>query len=177
MTRELAQVETPIGIFRAVVVDGAVRTAGFLGGRAAPHASRDSAGVRDALAAYFAGDVDALDATPVAPEGTEFRQLVWKHLRGIRAGSTISYGELAARVGAPGAARAVGTANATNPICLVIPCHRVVRSGGALGGYGFGVDRKRWLLGHEARPGGLFAEAESTTSTASRAAAARSAAS
>ena len=74
------------------------------------------------------------------------------------AGSTISYGELAARVGAPGAARAVGTANATNPICLVIPCHRVVRTGGALGGYGFGVDRKRWLLAHEARPDGLFGQ-------------------
>ena len=62
----------------------------------------------------------------------------------------LSYGELAARVGAPGAARAVGTANATNPICLIIPCHRVIRTGGALGGYGFGLERKRWLLAHEA---------------------------
>jgi len=160
MTREHAQVETPIGMFRATVVDGAVKTAGFLvGGRRPATGGRDATGVHDALAAYFAGDCDALDAIEVAPEGTLFKQLVWKALREIRAGETISYGELAARVGAPGAARAVGTANATNPICLIIPCHRVIRTGGALGGYGFGLDRKRWLLAHEARPGGLFAAA------------------
>jgi O-6-methylguanine DNA methyltransferase len=161
MTRELAQVETPIGIFRAVVVDGSVRTAGFLATRATRTAP-DSAGVHDALAAYFAGDIDALDAIQVAPEGTVFKQLVWKALREVRAGSTVSYGELAARVGAPGAARAVGTANATNPICLVIPCHRVIRTGGGLGGYAFGLDRKRWLIAHESRPGGLFEEADSS---------------
>src|SRR5690242_16333409 len=161
MTREHAQVETPIGMFRATVVDGAVQTAGFLAGgrRPAPGAGRDCAGVRDKLAAYFAGDCDALDTIDVAPEGTLFKQLVWKALREVHAGETISYGELAARVGAPGAARAVGTANATNPVCLIIPCHRVVRAGGALGGYGFGVDRKQWLLAHEAKPGGLFAAA------------------
>lgn len=168
MTREQAQVETPIGAFRAVVIDGSVHTAGFLGARGARGTSRDSSGVHDALAAYFAGDIDALDAIQVTPEGTVFRQLVWKALREVGAGSTISYGELAARVGAPGAARAVGTANATNPICLVIPCHRVVRAGGALGGYGFGVERKRWLLGHEARPGGLFEAAASEIATPGR---------
>jgi methylated-DNA-[protein]-cysteine S-methyltransferase len=158
MTREHAQVETPIGMFRATVVDGAVKTAGFLlGGRRPPSGGRDSSGVHGALAAYFAGDCDALDAIEVAPEGTLFKQLVWKALREVHAGETISYGELAARVGAPGAARAVGTANATNPICLIIPCHRVIRTGGGLGGYGGGLDRKRWLLAHEARPGGLFA--------------------
>ena len=156
MTKEQAQVETPIGTCRAVVVDGAVRTAGFVDRRRSTVASRDSSGVHDALVAYFAGDIDALDSIAVAPQGTEFRQLVWKELREVRAGSTVSYGELAARVGAPGAARAVGTANATNPICLVIPCHRVVRSGGALGGYAFGLDRKQWLIAHEARPAGLF---------------------
>ena len=159
MTREQAQIETPIGVFRAVVVDGAVKTAGFLIGRRATSADgRDRNGVHDRLTAYFDGEVDALDAIDVAPDGTLFKQLVWKALREVRAGETISYGELAARVGAPGAGRAVGTANATNPICLIIPCHRVIRAGGELGGYGFGVDRKRWLLAHEARPGGLFAE-------------------
>ena len=90
---------------------------------------------------------------------------MWKVLREVRAGETISYGELAARVGAPGAARAVGTANATNPIALIIPCHRVIRAGGDIGNYGFGVDRKRWLLDHEARPSGLFAETHSAIST------------
>ena len=165
MTREIAQVDTPIGMFRAVVIDGSVRTAGFLGPRAAPRRSPEAVAVRDLLAAYFAGDTDALDAIRVAPEGTVFKQLVWKALREVRAGSTISYGELAARVGAPGAARAVGTANATNPICLVIPCHRVVRAGGDIGNYGFGVDRKRWLIDHEARPTGLFADSASAIST------------
>lgn len=144
-------------MFRAVVVDGAVRTAGFhFGHKPVAGERRTASAVRDRLRAYFDGDLDALDSIDVAPEGTLFKQLVWKALREVRAGETISYGELAARVGAPGAARAVGTANATNPICLIIPCHRVIRAGGELGGYGFGVDRKRWLLAHEARPGGLL---------------------
>jgi O-6-methylguanine DNA methyltransferase len=152
MTRELAQVETPIGAFRATVIDGAVRTAAFVEGnlKESRGVRRDSSGVHFALAAYFAGEVDALDAIAVAPQGTDFKQSVWKLLREVPAGTTVSYGELAARVGAPGAARAVGTANATNPVCLIIPCHRVIRTGGALGGYGFGLERKRWLLAHEA---------------------------
>src|SRR3954469_18168703 len=168
MTRELAQVETPIGAFRAVVIDSAVRTAALVEGTLMESRGvrRDSSGVHLALAAYFAGEVDALDAICVAPQGTEFKQRVWKLLREVPAGTTVSYGEPAARVGAPGAARAVGTANATNPICLIIPCHRVIRTGGALGGYGFGLDRKRWLLGHESRPGGLFADAEPTIEAA-----------
>jgi methylated-DNA-[protein]-cysteine S-methyltransferase len=152
MTRELAQVETPIGAFRAVVVDGAVRAAMFVEDDASkrPAVRRDSSGVHLALAAYFAGEVDALDAIRCDPQGSDFKQQVWKLLREVPAGTTVSYGELAARAGAPGAARAVGTANATNPICLIIPCHRVIRTGGGLGGYGFGLERKRWLLAHEA---------------------------
>ena len=168
MTQEIAQVDTPIGMFRAVVIDGSVRSAGFLGPRAAPRRAPEAVQVRDILSAYFAGDTDALDAIVVAPEGTVFKQLVWKALREVRAGSTISYGELAARVGAPGAARAVGTANATNPICLVIPCHRVVRAGGDIGNYGFGVECKRWLIDHEARPSGLFADIASASNTPGR---------
>jgi O-6-methylguanine DNA methyltransferase len=155
MTRELAQVVTPIGGFRAVVESGAVCTAGFVESR---RVQRDSSGVHDVLVAYFAGEVDALDTLAVAPRGTVFKQLVWKALREVPAGTTVSYGELAARVGAPGAARAVGTANATNPICLIIPCHRVIRTGGALGGYGFGLERKRWLLAHEAPAFELISE-------------------
>jgi len=147
MTQQVAQVETPIGSFRAIVVDGAVRTAGFVARRGV---HRDSSGVHHVLAAYFAGDVDALDTLAVTPHGTAFKQTVWRALREVPAGTTVSYGELAARVGAPGAARAVGTANATNPICLIIPCHRVIRTGGGLGGYGFGLERKRLLLAHEA---------------------------
>ena len=150
------------------MIDGAVRNAAFAGPRETARVKRDSHGVHDALAAYFAGDIDALDAIRVAPEGTVFKQLVWKELRRVRAGDTVSYGELAARVGAPGAARAVGTANATNPVCLVIPCHRVIRTGGGLGGYAFGLDRKRWLIDHEARPSGLFAEPDAEIATPGR---------
>jgi len=101
------------------------------------------------LEAYLAGDLDALDAITVDPGGTEFQAKVWAALRRIPPGRTISYTELAATVGSPAAVRAVGTANGQNPVPVVIPCHRVVRSDGTLGGYGGGLDRKRWLLDHE----------------------------
>ena len=103
MTRELAQVEAPIGAGRAVVVGGAVRTAGVV---AAGGVGRESSGGHLALAAYFAGEIDALDAIAVAPHGTAFKQAVWKELREVPAGATVSYGEHAARVRPPGAARA-----------------------------------------------------------------------
>jgi methylated-DNA-[protein]-cysteine S-methyltransferase len=105
--------------------------------------------VHDALAAYFSGDVHALDHVRVQLGGTAFQLAVWKSLREIPAGETRSYGEIAERVGAPQAARAVGMANAANPVALIVPCHRVIRAGGAIGGYGFGVETKRWLLDHE----------------------------
>jgi O-6-methylguanine DNA methyltransferase len=153
MSIETAQVETPVGAFRAVVDDGVVRAATFLVDQGS---QRDRWGVHDALAAFFDGDVDALETITTAPEGgTSFQREVWKRLREIRAGETCSYGELARRVGNPSAARAVGMANAANPIALIVPCHRVVRSGGAIGGYGFGVETKRWLLRHEARHASL----------------------
>jgi methylated-DNA-[protein]-cysteine S-methyltransferase len=128
-----------------------VRSAAFLVG-ADSGAHRDRWGVHDALDAYFAGDVAALDSIAVeVNDGTPFQRSVWKCLRDIPAGETVSYGELAVRVGSPQAARAVGMANAANPVPLIVPCHRVVRAGGVLGGYGYGPDMKRWLLRHEAR--------------------------
>ena len=111
--------------------------------------------VARALKAYFHADPDALDL-PVAPEGSPFQQEVWHELRKVPYGKTVSYGELARRVGRPGAARAVGRANATNPISLVIPCHRVVGNDGSLTGYGGGMDRKEALLRHEGALTGLF---------------------
>jgi methylated-DNA-[protein]-cysteine S-methyltransferase len=148
MTTDLAVVAFPLGSFRAVVEEGVVRAATF---DATPqHARRDRWGVQSTLTAYFDGEVDALDHIAVAPAGgTGFQREVWKRLREIPAGSTISYGELARRVGRPSASRAVGMANAANPVTLIVPCHRVVRSGGALGGYAYGGDYKRWLLNHE----------------------------
>jgi methylated-DNA-[protein]-cysteine S-methyltransferase len=111
---------------------------------------RDRFGVADVMDAYFAGDVDAIDSLQVGARGTPFQQAVWAQLRLIPVGTTISYGEMARRVGRPSAQRAVGMANGSNPIALIVPCHRVIRTGGALGGYGFGLDHKRWLLAHEA---------------------------
>jgi methylated-DNA-[protein]-cysteine S-methyltransferase len=109
----------------------------------------DRASLQQALNAYFAGDLAALDAIAIAPLGTPFQRAVWSALREIRPGSTRSYGELARRIGAPKAVRAVGAANGANPIWLVVPCHRAIGSDGSLTGYAGGLERKRWLLRHE----------------------------
>lgn len=98
---------------------------------------------------YFAGERRDFDL-PLAPRGTPFQQHVWAELRRIPFGATISYAELAIRVGKPGAARAVGQANGRNPIGIIIPCHRVIAADGGIGGYSAGLDRKEWLLRHEA---------------------------
>jgi len=98
---------------------------------------------------YFAGDLAALDAIEVDTGGSPFQRSVWKALRRIGPGRTASYADVARRIGNPGAVRAVGLANGANPVCVIVPCHRVIASGGGLGGYGGGLDRKRWLLAHE----------------------------
>jgi len=97
---------------------------------------------------YFAGRRTEFDL-PLAPQGTEFQRSVWRRLQEIPYGETISYGELARRVGNPKAARAVGSANGSNPIPIVIPCHRVIASDGTLGGFGGGLPTKQTLLGLE----------------------------
>jgi methylated-DNA-[protein]-cysteine S-methyltransferase len=102
------------------------------------------------LRAYFQGELEAISGMKVQADGTAFQQEVWAALREIAPGTTTTYGELARRLGRPGASRAVGLANSENPIAIVVPCHRVVGAGGALTGYGGGLERKRWLLGHEA---------------------------
>lgn len=110
-----------------------------------------------AFDAYFAGDIAAIDALEAAPSGTEFQRAVWAELRRIRAGTTISYSQLAVRIGRPDAVRAVGTANGANPVPIVIPCHRVIGANGSLVGYGGGLEMKRWLLAHEGLiPGRLW---------------------
>lgn len=103
----------------------------------------------DAVRRYLDGDLTAFDEVEVDVSGTPFQQQVWAALRAIPAGETRSYAQLAAAVGSPGAVRAVGTANGANPVWLVVPCHRVVRSDGSIGGYGGGAHRKQWLLEHE----------------------------
>jgi methylated-DNA-[protein]-cysteine S-methyltransferase len=105
--------------------------------------------VRAALDAYFAGRTDALRDLAWTSAGTPFQISVWRALCDIPVGETISYGELARRIGKPKAVRAVGLANGANPIGLVAPCHRVIGADGSLTGYGGGLHRKRWLLRHE----------------------------
>lgn len=114
-------------------------------------AADDPGGVTAALRAYFDGHLDVLDDIPIHTEGTPFQERVWRALRAIPCGETRTYGEIARAIGQPGAARAIGLANHRNPIALVVPCHRVIGAGGALVGYGAGVERKRWLLSHERR--------------------------
>jgi methylated-DNA-[protein]-cysteine S-methyltransferase len=113
--------------------------------------------VRKALEAYFGGKVEALDGLPWKSSGTPFQLSVWRALCDIPVGETISYAELARRIGKPKAVRAVGLANGANPIGLIAPCHRVIGANGSLTGYGGGLHRKRWLLRHE---GASFRDSE-----------------
>ena len=118
------------------------------------------AAVREQLAEYFAGERQQFDV-PLKLAGTPFQQRVWQELVGIPFGTTISYAEVARRLGRPTAARAVGAANARNPIAVVVPCHRVIGADGKLTGYAGGINKKQWLLAWERRataaePGYLF---------------------
>ena len=106
------------------------------------------------LRAYFEGALTAFDL-PLAPQGTDFQTRVWRELCNIPFGETISYAELARRIGRPGASRAVGHSNARNPISIVVPCHRVIGADNSLTGYAGGLERKRALLEHEARVRGF----------------------
>ena len=111
--------------------------------------ARMPASIRAALSAYFKGDLEALQAIEWRIAGTAFQQKVWNALPEIPAGKTMTYGALAMRLGSPNAMRAVGHANGSNPISVVIPCHRLIGANGALVKYGSGLARKRWLLIHE----------------------------
>jgi methylated-DNA-[protein]-cysteine S-methyltransferase len=105
--------------------------------------------IREALSSYFAGDLARLKSIPCRIAGTPFQRNVWTALQTIPAGTTLSYGALATKLDIAKAVRAVGHANGTNPISVVIPCHRLIGANGSLTGYGGGLDRKRWLLAHE----------------------------
>ena len=102
-----------------------------------------------AISRYFEGELAAIDTLPVETGGTPFQRDVWRALRNIRCGTTISYAQVAEQIGRPAAVRAVGSANGSNPIGVVVPCHRVIGADGSLTGYGGGLERKRWLLKHE----------------------------
>lgn len=153
--RTHAVTDSPIGPLTLVATDG--RLAGLYMDAQRHLPDETTFGDRDDTAfpavveqldAYFAGTLTAFDL-PLAPTGTPFQQTVWAALREIPYGETVSYGELADRIGRPAAARAVGLANGRNPIGIIVPCHRVIGSTGDLTGYGGGLERKRYLLAHE----------------------------
>jgi len=166
MILEIAELGTPIGTLVLVVRDGRVCALEF--GERWPRrrrllerrfgglelrATTDPAGVASRLARYFEGDVRALDDIPVDVTGTPFQRKVWTALREIAPGAVASYQQIARRIGAPTAVRAVGAANGANPVAIVVPCHRVIGADGQLTGYAGGLDRKRWLLAHEGARG------------------------
>jgi methylated-DNA-[protein]-cysteine S-methyltransferase len=145
-------VESPIGPLLLLGDGEALRGLYMQQGRKPVHVSpswrqaeEPFADARRQLDEYFAGERTSFDLE-LAAQGSEFERRVWKALSGIRYGETASYGEVAERVGAPGAARAVGLANGRNPISIVVPCHRVIGANGTLTGYGGGLERKRFLL-------------------------------
>jgi len=149
--------QSPVGPLLLAADDAGLRKIIFMNGldRTQPDASwvHESAAFAEAtrqLRAYFAGELEQFDL-PLAPEGTPFQLQVWRHLCEIPYGETISYGELARRIGNPKASRAVGLANGSNPIPIIIPCHRVIGSNGKLTGYGGGLPIKEKLLALERR--------------------------
>lgn len=111
--------------------------------------ARVSTNLTDAIGSYFDGQLAAIDSLPVQTAGTVFQRAVWRALRTIPCGTTVSYKKLAEQIGRPAAVRAVGLANGSNPVGVVVPCHRVIGANGALTGYGGGIERKSWLLRHE----------------------------
>lgn len=160
MTILTHETETPAGVLCSAARDGVLVACGFadhwdgLVDRVVERFPDDewSEGESDAsraVDAYVGGDLAVIDQLEVDTGGTDFQRRVWAALRTIPIGETWSYGDLAAAVGNDGAMRAVGSANGANPVSVVVPCHRVVRADGSLGGYGGGLDRKAWLLAHE----------------------------
>ncbi|RZJ03673.1 MAG: methylated-DNA--[protein]-cysteine S-methyltransferase [Brevundimonas sp.] len=163
-TLTLDRIATPTGVVLLITdAEGAVRALDFadyeermmrLLGRHWPGAAlvdgRAPSAVRSAVEAYFGGDLTALDGLEVRTNGTEFQRSVWAALRAIPHGETRTYGQLAAAIGRPKAVRAAGLANGQNPVAVIVPCHRVIGANGTLTGYAGGIERKQWLLAHEA---------------------------
>ncbi len=162
--RSHAVINSPIGPLTLIAQDG--RLAGVhmeitryepdldaLGAAVASESYPVLAVAASQLDAYFRGELTSFDL-PLALDGTRFQRCVWAALQSIPYGQTISYGDLARRIGQPSASRAVGLANGRNPVAIVVPCHRVIGADGSLTGYGGGMDRKRFLLALEQRASG-----------------------
>jgi methylated-DNA-[protein]-cysteine S-methyltransferase len=160
----ISRLETPIGVALLAIDEGGYLRAfdwedygnrqvkllaRFNGGALSITEGTAPAAIRQAVAAYFDGDLNALSTIPWRTGGTEFQLKCWKALCEIPAGSTASYAEQAVKIGKPTAMRAVGLANGCNPVGVIVPCHRVIGANGSITGYGGGLWRKRWLLQHE----------------------------
>lgn len=153
--------KTPIGVLSLIAEENIVLAAGFHGiDNLVSRLASEDAGqqikksskihiISDLVSDYFEGDINSLNGIKVRQPGAKFSQDVWKVLRKIPAGKTLSYAELAKRAGSEAAIRAAGTACGNNLIAPIVPCHRIVKSGGAIGNYGYGVKIKEWLLRHE----------------------------
>lgn len=159
MTLDATTLTTPAGRLAIIARDGVVVAAGFgsIGdmasriGEGVVTERRDLGSVSRAITAYFAGEVTAMDDLAVEQPGGDFFQAAWKVMREVPAGQTITYTELAERVGRPRAVRAAGSACARNRIAPIIPCHRILQADGRVGGYYYGLAAKTWLLEHERR--------------------------
>ncbi|HEX9518162.1 MAG TPA: methylated-DNA--[protein]-cysteine S-methyltransferase [Streptosporangiaceae bacterium] len=162
--RSHAVINSPIGPLTLIAQDGRLAGVhmeitryepdlGALGAAVASESYPVLAAAASQLDAYFRGELTSFDL-PLALDGTQFQRCVWAALQSIPYGQTISYGDLARRIGQPSASRAVGLANGRNPVAIVVPCHRVIGADGSLTGYGGGMDRKRFLLALEQRASG-----------------------
>jgi methylated-DNA-[protein]-cysteine S-methyltransferase len=159
MIPSLLAIDSPLGTLRLLATDDAL-VGLYLPEQTPPPADARRSRVADdtarQLAEYFAGKRRTFDV-PVAPRGTGFQERVWNTLLRIPFGTTWTYGQLARAIDRPAASRAVGTANGANPISIIVPCHRVIATSGALTGYAGGLAAKKWLLDHESAQGMLRA--------------------
>ena len=161
MPLQISQFKSPIGVINLIAADQILLGLNLSSAKALKEGLDEADYVRgfkevskievisDLLSDYFAGDIEAINGISVRQPGAQFSQDAWKAMRKIKAGKTLSYADLADRAGSAAAVRAAGSACAKNAIALVVPCHRIVKTGGALGNYAYGLNKKEWLLHHE----------------------------
>ena len=161
MPLQISQFKSPIGIINLIAADQILLGLNLSSAKALKEGLDEADYVRgfkevskievisDLLSDYFAGDIEAINGISVRQPGAHFSQAAWKAMRKVKAGKTLTYADLADRAGSAAAVRAAGSACAKNAIALVVPCHRIVKTGGALGNYAYGLNKKEWLLHHE----------------------------
>lgn len=161
MPLQISQFKSPIGVINLIAADQILLGLNLSSAKALKEGLDETDYVRgfeevskievisDLLSDYFAGDIEAINGISVRQPGAQFSQDAWKAMRKVKAGKTLSYADLADRAGSAAAVRAAGSACAKNAIALVVPCHRIVKTGGALGNYAYGLNKKEWLLRHE----------------------------